>query len=593
MDKKTDTKYIKSLNANRPFVDDNLESFISQQKGKVKACIIGKVIEECCGNEVIKIPSKYEIITYQPTHSPTQSQTYNDDIQNIEKLIKNKKMFYINKTNYKSIEEILKSKTNVLEQFCYDMYDSCFYATKQFFDEIEELFRDINIVQINRKINRKTNPFHSLIESIHPNAPVLIQDYMKNNYDYQELHTVDGDRITPIEHAIKLWQEYNSNANIKNLLLQIIIELSKYPYKRPPIYYANYLMIPELDGVLSGIESFYGSVYGSIYESKNDKINNKKKKYKSVSDINTDILIDLINNNTEHAIDYIKYVNYDLEYLIMNKTKVEINDKNMRSLLKKLQSQNIPILRIILFREMIDLIDEQMRKIINDEFIYTIIPELLRHSAYIAILYLLKCKINNPDDDQQRTIIINIKEMGKTLKLFSKYNVDLINNSTFFNLISEHNPKIFLETEFINLMKKLRDNGNHINYTTCDVNGDSFLHLLTRKNELTIIKYIYENYLTDQVTLSQLNKIRNKSGETILIIAAKNNFEPLTKYLLNIITKLDYEITKISDNRGNTVYHYICMNNILIENDIYISKNRYGYTPVDYTKMLTYYKFVE
>jgi len=41
---------------------------------------------------------------------------------------------------------------------------------------------------------------------------------------------------------------------------------------------------------------------------------------------------------------------------------------------------------------------------------------------------------------------------------------------------------------------------------------------------------------------------------------------------------------------GNTVYHYICMNNMFIKSKIKLTNNKYGYSPLDYTNLKTYYE---
>ncbi len=81
--------------------------------------------------------------------------------------------------------------------------------------------------------------------------------------------------------------------------------------------------------------------------------------------------------------------------------------------------------------------------------------------------------------------------------------------------------------------------------------------------------------------------MQNKTNETPIIISAKNLQENNIYYLKSINARCD-----LVDNYGNTVYHYICLNELCIGIEIINNKNYFNYTPSDYCKIsLDYYYF--
>lgn len=70
------------------------------------------------------------------------------------------------------------------------------------------------------------------------------------------------------------------------------------------------------------------------------------------------------------------------------------------------------------------------------------------------------------------------------------------------------------------------------------------------------------------------------------MISAKSSQEDIIYYLKGI--KADMELTDIY---GNTVYHYICQNELCVGMDIENKENIFGYKPSDYSKISNNYYY--
>ena len=93
---------------------------------------------------------------------------------------------------------------------------------------------------------------------------------------------------------------------------------------------------------------------------------------------------------------------------------------------------------------------------------------------------------------------------------------------------------------------------------------------------------------SDLLIKPELINLQNKSYETPLIISAKNKQEDYIYFLKGIKADMN-----ISDLYGNTVYHYICLNELCIGMAIDNKENIFGYKPSDYCKISqNYYYFI-
>ena len=117
-------------------------------------------------------------------------------------------------------------------------------------------------------------------------------------------------------------------------------------------------------------------------------------------------------------------------------------------------------------------------------------------------------------------------------------------------------------------------------FTNQDSNGNTIFHILAKNNNIHEIREHIG-------ILKQLINIKNNTGDTVPIVAAKYGHELLLRYLLKIGCD-----TNICDNNGNTIFHYICMNNMCFGFTVVNKENNYGFRPSDYTDFKTYWNFI-
>ena len=79
---------------------------------------------------------------------------------------------------------------------------------------------------------------------------------------------------------------------------------------------------------------------------------------------------------------------------------------------------------------------------------------------------------------------------------------------------------------------------------------------------------------------------QNKQYETPLIICAKASQENNLYFLRSINADMN-----LVDINGNSIYHYICLNELCIGMDIENKENIFGYKPSDYCKISTNYYY--
>ena len=111
---------------------------------------------------------------------------------------------------------------------------------------------------------------------------------------------------------------------------------------------------------------------------------------------------------------------------------------------------------------------------------------------------------------------------------------------------------------------------------------DNILHILAKNNNnLHLIKLIVHD------VIDILNDI-NDMHQTPVLIATINAAEDVF-YLFNSLNAN----LNILDYYGNTVEHYICLNEICVGMEIKNKENIFGYTPQDYCKISDkYYMFI-
>jgi ankyrin repeat protein len=220
---------------------------------------------------------------------------------------------------------------------------------------------------------------------------------------------------------------------------------------------------------------------------------------------------------------------------------------------------------------------------IATNFLDEIIENCLIKSFYF--LYKIDDTIINTVDSDGNTFLHIITEKNKyhdMIKILLKlddgilYRKNKKNQTALMTHIENNNYNIVSI-----LIDFIIESKNEHSFEIIDLNGNNILHYLCRSSYIDIIKKILP-------LIDPLLNVKNSNGNTPIIEAALNSQEDII-YLLKSIN-VDLNIT---DKYGNTVYHYICLNELCVGLAIENKENIFGYKPSDYCKLaLNYYYFI-
>lgn len=557
--------------------------------------ICGKILESI--TDQIASPITYDIYFYDNSTYLKFAELINNVIE-----IKPNYQIKIHKKIYSSPTEILLNLPIYTNRICFDCKKLNYRATIMFYLDLDKLGNlnggDIANANIYFKFMNKRMSnyglFHKIVNSINISDLRNFQensDFL-NNLDYEIL---DDEGLTPLERSLQIY------FSLENCLLQknmkdIIDILCNFIYKRPPILYA-YTISQQIPSQID---------FDSIYDCLNlchNKYNlqiscNKIKLYTSesiINNINTYVIQELIYQNIEeNIVDFIKFINYkNFDYNVLL-----FAGNMLRTLIPKIHNpiNSHYIYEIILRSEMIDIFNNIGNPLLCEDQMKIIVPNLLEKLCFISLLYLIKMQYPLFKIQYSKPLLhyisdsnLNITENDceKVVKFFNKYSCDLSyfirlsdkNGDTFLHKLSINKPALiqsFLKTTIGDIeIKKI------VNLHSKNRNGDTFLHILVKKRNTDVIRSIID-------IVKPMLDLQNNNGETPLIIAARNSDEVLFSLL-----KKNGANEYIKDKYGNTVFHYICMNEMFIGSTIIETANEYGYKPSYYTTIKNYWKFKE
>lgn len=592
----------------------------SLTKIKGKYFISSKIIENICDS--VKIPEHYEITCYD-------RECY-DQINILITKKKDYRDFRLNKTIYTSLDEIINSIQQPIYRFGYDGFSSTYYGSILFYDMLSQLLNNAEnnaIMRLNKFTNIENNLYKQRTDEIYHDI-VIEANYdrlclhkhnnkLSNNIivdnNYEKINTFG---LTPIECAIQMYKNCSNNI-IKANLMNIIVSLSEpnYIYRRHPLIFASYLFVgddnlKELYDILSKIKCKYDIIY--------DFSRKKKPSISSLTElINVSMFDYLIKNNLFDIIDYIEYIwhnSYVLNYLSLIKNKDNYTDKIKEILVKIYDKHKSDMdinifISVILDFQFLDLFEQlKINDRIDGKYIETIFCNLVEGKKYMSILYMLKFyEINKLLDQFEKPLYRSVIEMIdsgesfiKMVKLLSKYDVNLFvshNKHDKYNNTILHEIALVKPNLFLFIMKHILSFGFNVWEENND--GNTFLHILCERNRNShnnqTLDYKYNNtniinYILNEIKLCTNYRIedginkQNKNGYTPLLISVMTEQEDLYK----LLKKYDAN-DLITDHHGNTVYHYICRNELLIGSKIISTMNKYGYKPIDLTRLKSHY----
>lgn len=570
-------------------------------KVDIKSCnnfvICGKIIE--CITDQIYSPNTYEIFFYDNSSYIK----FTEFIKNTGDLfdIKNYHIKIHNKI-FSSPLEILINIDKYTNRICFDCKKLDYFATVMFYLNLDKLSNDDNdLVKANiyfKTVNNRITIFgkiHRIVNSIDIDK---LRNFQVNldlsNSDYEIL---DDEGLTPIERALKIYLSLENPILQKNMK-DIIDVLCQFNYRRPPYIFA-YVLLQHTTSKID-LNSIYDSLHSCINKY-NLLFNDNGIKPLICSDIiipsiNTFVVRELLyQNNAENIEDFIKYISYkDFDYGVLL-----VGKDNLRTLLPKIytQSNSRLVHEIILKSEMIDIFNFIGKPKFNEIFIKAIVPQLLENSCYLSLLYLIKMqypifklKYSKPllHYIADSKLIITDNDCMNTIKFLNKYFDDITyflylsdkNGDTFLHRLSINKP--YLIHYFLNIsLDKDTNIKSLIKLHSKNKNGDTFLHLLVKKKYIDTIRLLID-------IIKPIINLQNDNGETALIISARNNDE-----ILYSLLKLNGANENIKDKYGNTVFHYICMNEMFLGSVIIETDNEYGYKPAHYTNLNSYWKYKE
>jgi hypothetical protein len=494
---------------------------------------------------------------------------------------------YIMKQTYKNPSEVILMNYN-LKRIGY--YNQKLYCSSMFIADYNRYKDTINSNLIDPIYNTKLDVFDIHNHNIKHNITLLELINRKNFEEYKskKIDKYDifinhlNEKITPIEYTIKLFVD-EQNELIKTQLKLIIMDLLEHQYQRPPVFYAYIYNLEEIDSDLYDILK-ENKLFKNIKKDDNFVI-------KNVNDINNLILKHYImTDNSVEFYNYLKYKddkNIKLDHDIFNLI-IQYDPKNIIiNGIKNNFFSDRSKYKIILWTQNLDyfnIIGDDFNIEIALNFINEIIENCFIKSFYF--LYKIDNTILNTYDLNNNNFLHNISEKNKykdmitlLLKLDDSllFKKNKLGETPLIKHAKQKNYNILSQ-----LIEFIIESNNDSIFEVCDLNKNNILHIISQcEDQMIMLKQI-------ALLKPELINMQNKSYETPLIISAKTKQEDYIYFLKGIKADMN-----ICDLYGNTVYHYICLNELCIGMAIENKENIFGYKPSDYCKISqNYYYFI-
>ncbi len=349
------------------------------------------------------------------------------------------------------------------------------------------------------------------------------------------------DNLTPIEYCLKLYIEH-TNELLLIKLKQIIYEIYKKKYIRPPYLYASYINLDKKDKQL----------YDLILID-NDEIN-----ISDFNDIHKIIINQYIEQDNKILFDYKQAIN---EKITIDEIETIII-KNKKNLYNSLINMNEYKYYVIIIKDDLNIIDN-----IDNEILLKYLELILEYGAskMFMYLYLYKKEIIYTKYENENNILFKIKEKGnyiELIKIICTLDNNIINQKNINgDTIILYNAKYNINMLMIYIKYEIE-----FNYEEINNKENNIFHQLAKNNNTKVLKIMIKKYK------SIFDKVNNKN-ETPLIIMAKNKFDDMV-----YIGLLESDNLNQQDEYGNTIWHYICKNNLClginINNNILNKENK-------------------
>ena len=504
-------------------------------------------------------------------------------------------VLYIKKEKFKNPSEVILSNYNLKR---IGIYKNKFYVSSMFIADYNKFYETINSNLIDPVFNTHIDIF-DILNHTSKNEQTIFDLINRKNFTeftkkkFTKYDLFNKDKLTPLEYTIILFIE-EQNDIIKSQLRLIILELNELNFQRPSIFYSYLINLEENDHEL--YEILFNSPRARLFQDIKLEL---ELDFKNINDINNLILkYFIIKDKSDDFYNYLKYKNSDdknirIEQDIFNNI-IKYDPKNIiiNGIKNNFFSDRTKY-KIILWTQNLDyfnLIGDDFNIDIAIGYINEIIENCFIKSFYF--LYKVDNSILNILDDYGNNLLHNINQKNKyydMITILLKLDDSLLFKKNKFGeipLIKHIKNKNFdIITILINF---IIDTNNDTIFEIIDNDKNNILHhLCSIKDNINQDKI---NDIIKKIILikNDIINYQNKNYETPIVSAAKNNHEDIIYFLKSMNCNMN-----LLDIFGNSVYHYICLNELCIGMAIENKENIFGYKPSEYCNISqNYYYFI-
>ncbi len=413
-------------------------------------------------------------------------------------------------------------------------YDSKYYMTKELKDTLDVIIKNTDFsdeykVFLLNKMQKQEYSIYDYIDLCDLDNCIKVA-----NNQYELIKVINNITYIPITYCLKKILTEKSTT-IKHLLKNIYDLLCNFEYEiHPKLYDINNI------DYFDSINLKYKYQYNDLFELLNIIINENKKLFiRCVNIFNLD------------------YTNHDFIYLLKSHN-IELITEILELLLKNKIYSEEKYLEMLLLLDRVNLFVKQNKKVDFNK----IIKYLIKYNSFVSFYYLIE-KYN----DEIKIDVLPID----FLKIYITINK---NNNKIINSLIKSNQK-------------------HINYLLDNYNKSNICNEDKKFLSDFLIDVIDINILKKVIKLDENIKYNLINNNYILKILEKKE-EEMFYYFINLFDRKEQEkiFLETKDNEGNTIYHYICKNNICLGMNINNKiRNNKGYKPLDLCQIIhKYYK---
>jgi len=431
--------------------------------------------------------------------------------------------------------------------------------------EIDELYKIFLYFQkykfIEVLLNRKYYPPNITVFYAIKNNLIGYIDLLKN---YKiKLDIINKNGLSPVEYSIFLYSQDKT-------YYEIVIILNNFKYTRNPKWF-DLIMKTKLYNI---------QPKNQIDESILHNISSHKDTL-TIVEINNYILLNLIQNNK--LFEMMNYIKHNLKFINFDVILDDISLNNRKEVLhyiEKFIATNNKLFRTYFNLHLYEKIIKNKENMDFDDIINYIVEKIDLHGVIFLYEYLMKDdikKIINSNGDTLLHVLCkyynntendNFIIQKKFIQILLNYDSEIVNvknnqgyTPIFLAFKNNYLTEILLSISDLNIRIE---------------NDETYLHHIIKNGNTIVLSKIF---MYQEKWNNQLINMKNQDGETPLLLASKM----LKQDCCNLLIHNGADIS-ISDNNGNTIFHYICLYNLtqIDVESIPENKNNNDETPSNY-----------